>query len=205
MTPTIERIEILLLIAAVVAMLAKRLRVPYSIGLVVAGIGVSLLPFVPYVELTKELIFIAFLPPLIFEAAFYLHWKDLKKDLPIILTLATLGVLLSAGTTAIGMRYLAQWTWMGALVFGVLIAATDPVSVIAAFKETEVTGRIRLLVEAESLFNDCTAATSSRVPVSDWPTCAASFTAMAARCGAKAWWTAARPFTCRCPREERRK
>ena len=158
LTPTIERIEILLLIAAVVAMLAKRLRVPYSIGLVVAGIGVSLLPFVPYVELTKELIFIAFLPPLIFEAAFYLHWKDLKKDLPIILTLATLGVLLSAGTTAIGMRYLAQWTWMGALVFGVLIAATDPVSVIAAFKETEVTGRIRLLVEAESLFNDCTAA-----------------------------------------------
>jgi CPA1 family monovalent cation:H+ antiporter len=119
----IERIALLLLVAAVVAMLARRLRVPYSVGLVVAGISLALLPFTPNVELTKELLFTALLPPLIFEAAFYLHWRELRKDLLIILLLATIGVLLSAAATAAGMHFLAQWGWTSALIFGVLIAA----------------------------------------------------------------------------------
>lgn len=141
-----------------VAMLARRLRVPYSIGLVFAGIVLALLPFSPNLELTKQLVFTAFLPPLIFEAAIQLRWRDLRKDLLVILTFATVGVLVSAAATAIGMHYLARWTWISALVFGVLIAATDPVSVIATFKDAGILGRIRLLVEAESLFNDGTAA-----------------------------------------------
>lgn len=155
---TIEQIEVLLLVAAVVAMLARRLRVPYSIGLVIAGIGLALLPFTPRVELTKSLIFTAFLPPLIFEAAIHLRWRDLRRDLLVILVLATLGVLLAALVTAAGMHYVLRWSWLAATIFGVLIAATDPVSVIATFKDTGVKGRVRLLVEAESLFNDCTAA-----------------------------------------------
>jgi CPA1 family monovalent cation:H+ antiporter len=155
---SIEQIEVLLLVAAVVAMLARRLRVPYNIGLVIAGVGLALLPFTPRVELTKELVFTAFLPPLIFEAAIHLRWRELRKDLPVVLVLATLGVLLSAGVTAAGMHYIVGWSWMAAIIFGALIAATDPVSVIATFKEIGVTGRVRLLVEAESLFNDCTAA-----------------------------------------------
>ena len=155
---TIEQMEVFLLVAAVVAMLARRLHVPYSMGLVIAGIGLALVPFTPRVELTKGLIFTAFLPPLVFEAAIHLRWRDLRKDLPVILVLATLGVLLAAAVTSAGMHYLVQWRWLAAIIFGVLIAATDPVSVIATFKETKVKGRVRLLVEAESLFNDCTAA-----------------------------------------------
>jgi CPA1 family monovalent cation:H+ antiporter len=162
---SIERIEILLLIAAVVAMLARRLRVPYSVGLVFAGVALALLPFSPNIVLTKQLVFTAFLPPLIFEAAFQLRWRELRKDLPVILILATVGVALSAVATAIGMHYLAQWTWISAIVFGVLIAATDPVSVIAMFKDAKVDGRIRLLVEAESLFNDATAAVAFTIAV----------------------------------------
>lgn len=161
----IERLELLLLIAAVVAMLARRFRVPYSVGLVLAGIAIAFLPFVPEIQLTKELIFTALLPPLVFEAALYINWKDLRKDLPVVLVLATVGVVLSAGVTAIGMRYLAGWGWVSALLFGVLIAATDPVSVIAAFKEAGVHGRLRLLVEAESLFNDCTAAVAFSIGI----------------------------------------
>ena len=155
---SIERIEILLLIAAVVAMLARRLRVPYSVGLVFAGIALALLPFSPNVILTKQLVFTVFLPPLIFDAAFQLRWPELRKDLPVIATLATLGVLLSAAAIAIGMHFLARWTWISAIVFGMLISATDPVSVIATFKDAKLHGRVRLLVEAESLFNDATAA-----------------------------------------------
>lgn len=162
---SIERLELLLLIAAVVAMLARRFRVPYSVGLVLAGIAIALLPFLPEIQLTRELIFTGLLPPLVFEAALYINWKDLRKDFPVVLMLATVGVLLSAGVTAIGMRYLEGWEWVSALVFGLLIAATDPVSMIATFKEAGVKGRLRLLVEAESLFNDSTAAVAFSIVV----------------------------------------
>ena len=154
----IENGALLLLIAAVVAMLTRRLRLPYSVGLVAAGMVLALLPFSPEVTLTKQLLFTILLPPLIFEAAFYLSWKDLRKDLPVVLVLATLGVVLSAAVTAAGMHYIANWPWFSAAVFGILIAATDPVSVIATFKEARAHGRLLLLVESESLFNDGTAA-----------------------------------------------
>jgi CPA1 family monovalent cation:H+ antiporter len=154
---------ILLLIAAVVAMLTRRLRLPYSVGLVLAGILLAVLPFVPKVALTRDLIFTALLPPLLFEAAFDLHWVQLRRDLPVIVVLATAGVLLSGCVTAAGMRYLLHWQWLSALALGVLIAATDPVSVIAIFKEAKARGRLLLLIEAESLFNDGTAAVAFSV------------------------------------------
>lgn len=155
---SIETIAILLLIAAVVATAARRFRVPYSVGLVLAGMAIAVLPFSPNLELTKQLVFSAFLPPLIFEAAFQLRWVELRKDLLVVLVLATVGVLISATVTAAGMHFLSSWTWIASIAFGVLIAATDPVSVIATFKDAAVHGRVRLLVEAESLFNDGTAA-----------------------------------------------
>ena len=74
------------------------------------------------------------------------------------MTLATLGVVLSATVTATGMHYLANWEWIDALVFGALIAATDPVAVISTFKEAKAQGRLLVLIEAESLLNDGTAA-----------------------------------------------
>ena len=155
---SIERIEILLLIAAVVSMLARRLQLPYTVGLLTAGFLVAVLRIPVQVELTKHLIFTAFLPPLIFEAAFQMPWKPLKRDMPITLTLATLGVVLSAGLVAGGIVWILHWPWQIALLMGVLISATDPVSVIATFKAAGVGGRLGLLVEAESLFNDGTAA-----------------------------------------------
>jgi CPA1 family monovalent cation:H+ antiporter len=163
---TFETGALLLLIAAVVAMLTRRLRVPYSVGLVAAGMVLALLPFSPNVPLTKDLLFTALLPPLIFEAAFGIRWEDLRRDLPVILVLATLGVLLSAGITAFGMHHFAGWEWPSALAFGVLIAATDPVSVTATFRQAKARGRLPLLLEAESLFNDGTAAVAFATVVS---------------------------------------
>src|SRR5882724_4150048 len=149
---------LLLLIAAIVAMLTRRIRLPYSVGLVAAGIILAVLPFAPKVSLTKDLIFTTLLPPLLFEAAFHIPWNQLRRDFSVIVVLASLGVVLSACVTATGMHYLAHWQWLGALAFGVLIAATDPVSVIAIFKEAKAQGRLLVLIEAESLFNDGTAA-----------------------------------------------
>jgi CPA1 family monovalent cation:H+ antiporter len=160
---TFETGAFLLSIAAVVAMLCRRLRLPYSVGLVAAGIGLALLHLSPRAQLTKDLLFDAFLPPLIFEAALFLPWKPLRRDLGVILLLATAGVALSAGITGLGMFYLAGWQWQSSLLFGILIAATDPVSVIATFKEARVRGRLLILVESESLFNDGTAAVAFAV------------------------------------------
>ena len=154
----IERIEILLLIAAVVSMLVRRLNLPYTVGLTLAGIGIALLSLDVDIPFTKEVIFSAFLPPLIFEAAFAMHWRELKRNIGIVTSLATIGVVLSIALTTAGLFYVARWPLLSALILGVLISATDPVSVIATFKEAGVTGRLRLLVEAESLFNDGTVA-----------------------------------------------
>lgn len=154
----IETIEIILLIGAVVAIIARRFKIPYTVGLVAAGLVLAILPLGFHIEFSKELLFKVLLPPLIFEAALYIHWRELKLDLLPVVTFATVGVLLSAGITAAFMHFVVGWEWTMAALFGVLIAATDPVSVIATFKEAKVEGRLRLLVEAESLFNDSTAA-----------------------------------------------
>jgi monovalent cation:H+ antiporter, CPA1 family len=109
-------------------------------------------------HLTKDLIFSVFLPPLVFEAALFIHWRDFKKELPVVTLLATAGVVLAAAVTALGMHYALAWEWSSAIVFGVLISATDPVSVIATFKESKAHRRLRMLIESESLLNDGTAA-----------------------------------------------
>lgn len=154
----IEQLELILLIGAIVAIVARRFKVPYTVGLVVAGIFITFLPIGIEIPFNKELLFKVLLPPLIFEAALYIHWRELRKDLAVVVTFATVGVLLSAFITAAIMHYGIGWEWQAAILFGILIAATDPVSVISTFKEAGVKGRLRLLVEAESLFNDSTAA-----------------------------------------------
>lgn len=157
--------ELLLLVSALVAMLVRRLHMPYSVGLVIAGISLSFLASArfPGLPLNKDFIYNVLLPPLIFEAAFHMRWPEVRKDFIVVQTLAILGVLLSAGVTAIGMHFLMHWEWISGLLFGTLIAATDPVSVLAAFREAGVAGRFRHLMEAESLFNDGTAAAAFRV------------------------------------------
>jgi CPA1 family monovalent cation:H+ antiporter len=149
---------VLLFVASLVAMITRRLNLPYSVGLVTAGIGLALLPFGLEMPLTPELVFTVFLPPLIFEAAIQIPWRPFRRELPLLLLLVTIGVLLAAAIVAAGMHYLIGWSWIGAAFFGILIAATDPVSVIAMFRNVEADERLHLLVESESLLNDGVAA-----------------------------------------------
>jgi len=158
MTSDLSQLGFLLLVSALVAMLTRRLRMPYTVGLVLAGMALYFFGVHIKWHLTKDLIFSVFLPPLVFEAALFISWREFKKDFPVIALLASAGVLLAAAVTAVGMHYGLDWDWGSAVIFGVLIAATDPVSVIATFKEARVHGRLRLLIEAESLLNDGTAA-----------------------------------------------
>ena len=157
-TSSIAPWAVLLLVASVVGVLARRLHVPYSVGLVVAGIGLALLPWHPSVNLSRELVYTGILPPLIFEAAYELRWDALRRDLALVVVLATVGVLLSAVATGAVMTGLVHWPMSAALLFGILMAATDPVSVLATLKEIGARGRLVLIIEAESLLNDGTAA-----------------------------------------------
>ena len=149
---------LLLLVASVVAMISRRMRLPYSVGLVAAGILLARAPIVSGALLSPHGVYTILLPPLIFEAALHISWPPFRRDLPVILSLAFVGVAIAAAVAATGMHFLVGWSWIGAALFGVLIAATDPVAVIAAFKEMQVAARLSLLVEAESLLNDGAAA-----------------------------------------------
>jgi CPA1 family monovalent cation:H+ antiporter len=148
----------LLVAAIVVAQVARLLSLPYTVGLVFAGIALAVAHVDMAVHLTHDLVFDIILPPLLFEAAINIHWHELRRDLIPVVTLAILGTAVSAALVALGMIHFLAWPAPAAIIFGVLIAATDPVAVIAMFKDNGVTGRMRLLVESESLFNDGVAA-----------------------------------------------
>src|SRR6202795_4465525 len=158
MLSDLSQLGFLLFVSALVAMLTRRVRLPYTVGLVVAGMALYACRISLNWHLSKDLFFSVFLPPLVFEAALFINWREFRKDLPVVALLATLGVVLSGAVTAIGMHFVLDWDWGSATVFGALIAATDPVSVIATFKDAGVHGRLLLLIEAESLLNDGTAA-----------------------------------------------
>ncbi|MCL4486929.1 MAG: Na+/H+ antiporter [Chloroflexi bacterium] len=149
-------IIILLLVASLVAIAVRRLHVPYTVALVVVGLLVTTQQTIA-VSVTPELILAFFVPPLVFEAAFHLTAAELRRSLSGILMLAVPGVV---ATTLIVGAWLAQTTALGpsgALVFGALIAATDPVAVVALFRALGVPKRLSALVEGESLLNDGTA------------------------------------------------
>jgi CPA1 family monovalent cation:H+ antiporter len=146
----------LVLVATLVAIAARRISLPYTVALVL--VGLSLAVWFPLdIAMTPELILALFVPPLVFEAAFHLDLRLLRDSLVPILMLAVPGVLLTmlcvGGIVALG----TELPFSAAAVFGALIAATDPVAVVALFRKLGVPRRLAVAIEGESLFNDGTA------------------------------------------------
>ena len=133
----------LLGLAILVALAARRLRLPYTVGLALAGAALAAFRVNAGLALTHDLIFDVVLPPLLFEAALNLHWSELRRDLVPVVALSTVGVALGAAVVAGGIAYWLGWPVESALVFGALIAATDPIAVIALLRESGVTGRLQ--------------------------------------------------------------
>lgn len=150
----LENLGLLFLLATILAVVIRRFHLPYTIGLVIVGVMLAFTPIVPDINLSKELIFSLFLPPLIFEAAIQIPLRKFYRDLLPILTLAFIGTLISTVIVAAGLHWLAGWEWVIAITIGAILSATDPVSVISTFKEAGVHGRLSRLVECESLMND---------------------------------------------------
>ncbi len=156
-------IVLLFVVTAAVAIAARRFRVPYTVALVLGGLALGALHALEPPHLTKALLFSVFLPGLIFEAAFHLDLTDFKRNRVTILSLAIPGVLAAIILTALilvpAVRLVdpdGGFGWRYALVFGALIAATDPISVVSLFRSLGAPRRLATLVEGESLLNDGT-------------------------------------------------
>lgn len=153
----VSTLMVLLLIASAVAMATKWVRVPYTLALVMVGLAISSLHFLPNIHISPELILLIFLPALLFEAALNLRLDQLRINALPILTLAVLGVCVSAGVVGLIVHAIVGIPWSSAFLFGAMISATDPVSVLALFKSYGLPKHLATLIEGESLFNDGTA------------------------------------------------
>jgi CPA1 family monovalent cation:H+ antiporter len=168
MTPTsvIQYLLILLVIAATIAILAKRYSIPYTAALVFGGLmlgSIHLSVFSPLQPghrpdwLTPEVILILFLPALVFEGSIKIDLQQLLRNALPVLFLANAGMLVAAVVTGLVVHWLVGMPILFALIFGAIISATDPISVLAVFKSVSVSKRLALILEGESLLNDGTA------------------------------------------------
>jgi len=151
-------------VATAVALVARRLRVPYTVALVVAGLVLGSGHVFTPPALTKDLLFAVFLPGLIFEAAFALPSEELWNNKWVVSFLALPGVIIATLLTGLAMTPIARgipgaesFTLGTGFLFAALVAATDPIAVVSLFKALGAPKRLRLLVEGESLLNDGTA------------------------------------------------
>ncbi len=155
---------LLFVVATAVAIGARRFRLPYTVALVLAGLVLGIVHLFAPPNLTKDLLYSVFLPGLLFEAAFHLEFRDFWRDRTPIAALAVPGVAAAIGLTAVILEPIIKtlelgqgFGWPHAIVFGALIAATDPIAVVAMFKSLGAPRRLSVLMEGESLLNDGTA------------------------------------------------
>ncbi len=153
----------LLITVMIVAIASKYLRIPYTVALVLAGLGIALTPNHLTIDLTPDLILFIFLPALLFEAAYHLDFGELRENLRPVILLAVPGVLLTAFFVASLTHYVVGLSWETSALFGAIVSATDPVSVLAIFRQLGAPRRLSVIIEGESLFNDGTSLVLFRI------------------------------------------
>jgi len=155
----IERLEpillLLLLFVVGLAALAKRLRVPYPIVLVIGGLILSFIPRVPRIELSSNLVFLVILPPLVFSAAYLTSWRDFRYNLGSI-TMLALGLVAFTvwGVAGLAPHFLPGFTWNSGLVLGAVVCTTDAIAATAIARRLGLPRRLVDVIEGESLVND---------------------------------------------------
>ncbi len=146
----------LLLIACAVGVVVKFIRLPYTIALVLVGLFVGMAKILPEVPLTRDLVFLLILPPLLFEGALNMDVEHLRENLKPISLLAVLGVLVSTLVVGLILHESLGLPLEVAMLFGAMISPTDPVSVLATFKKLGVPKKLSTILEGESILNDGT-------------------------------------------------
>ena len=154
----------LLFVATLTLFALKKSKFPYTVALVLMGLGMGYLAegvtafeFLEKFQLSPELVFYVFLPTLIFESSFNTNFKHFTQSIRAVAALSVVGMLISTGLVASGMHLFLNLPWATSLIFGALISSTDPISVLATFRKMGAPHKLTSIVEGESLFNDGTA------------------------------------------------
>jgi monovalent cation/hydrogen antiporter len=171
-----ELFLICLVAVALLAIVARKIRVPYPILLTIGGVGLALIPGLPTIQLDPQLVFNLFLPPLLYPAAVFTSWRDFRANLRQILPLAIVLVLLTMTATAYLLHYLVGLPLAVGFVFGAIISPPDAVAALAVTQHLRVPRRIIVILEGESLINDATSFISFRFAVAAVMTGAFSLT-----------------------------
>jgi Na+/H+ antiporter len=157
MTAVMQTLLFMLAVLAAVAVAARRLNISPSILLVVAGIGMALVPGLPKVQLAPEVVLLVILPPLIYSAGVAMSWREFRFNLRPIALLAFGCVLFTSCAVAAAAHYLLQFDWATAFVLGAIVAPPDVVAPLAIARRLGLPRRIVVVLEGEGLANDATA------------------------------------------------
>src|SRR5436189_5098507 len=160
-----ELILISLVAVALLALVARKIRVPYPILLTCGGVLLALVPGLPAIHLDPKLVFDLFLPPLLYPAAIFTSWRDFRLNLRSILPLAIVLVLLTMTVTAYLFHHLVGLPLAVGFVFGAIISPPDAVAALAVTQNLRVPRKIIVILEGESLINDATSFISFRFAV----------------------------------------
>jgi CPA1 family monovalent cation:H+ antiporter len=155
----------LLAAVAAVAWAAARLKVPYSILLVLAGLAIGFVPGLPRVELRPDLLFLLFLPPLLYYPALLTSWRDFKSNLRPIALLSIGLVLFTTCAVAAVAHYVMGLDWAPGFVLGAIVSPPDAVAATSILQRLRIPRRVIIVLEGESLVNDASALVAYRFAV----------------------------------------
>ncbi|HEX6350253.1 MAG TPA: cation:proton antiporter, partial [Candidatus Dormibacteraeota bacterium] len=145
------------LLAALLRFFSRRApAVPYQVVLAVAGVLLGLVPGLPVPRVGPELLLLAFVPGLVFEASLSLDLDELRRRALPVALLATVGVFVGVVVMAALLRFGLGFAWPSAFVLGAIVAATDPIAVVSVLRRLRAPGGLTAILEGESLFNDGT-------------------------------------------------
>lgn len=153
-TSIVRLLVVLLLIALVVILVTRQLRIPYTLGLVIVGLLLRLVIQEPAIHLTPDLVLFVFLPALLFEGSWSTSLSNLRENWFVILLLALPGLLLGIILIAVPLHFFAGLMWEEAFLLAAVLSPTDPVAVLGLFRQLQVNERLSSIIEGESLFND---------------------------------------------------
>jgi Na+/H+ antiporter len=163
--PEIEAILVLLVAVAALATLANRIGVPYPILLVLGGLTLGFVPGLPRIELEPDVVFLLFLPPLLYVSALFTSWRDFRANLRPISLLAIGLVLMTTCAAAAVAHWAIELPWAAAFALGAIVSPTDAIAATAIAQRLGVPRRIVTILEGESLVNDATGIVAYRIAV----------------------------------------
>src|SRR5438105_3798021 len=150
----VRLLVLLLLIALTVILVTRRLAIPYTLGLVVVGLLISIFGLLPEIHLNPDLVLFVFLPALLFEGSWSIETVHLRKNWIHVFLLAGPALLLSLVLIAIPLHFFGGLDWITAFLLGAILSPTDPVAVLGLLRQSKVDIRLSSIIEGESLFND---------------------------------------------------